>query len=119
MSRLASENLKMDETNALLQQVPGLGFNTSNLVKTVGGEGGKVDPKTLQVEDTNAAVSQILGNGFVVEQLSEGKRVASNKGRRKIEEALAILQDASQQLRSSSARERVAIRISEISKTLL
>lgn len=78
MSKLMSDDFKIDETNALLRKVPGLGFSTASLVKTVGGDGGKIDPNTLQVENTNAAVCSILGNGFVKENLSEAAPAAAS-----------------------------------------
>lgn len=79
MGRLPSDDFKIDETNALLQRVPGLGFSTKSLVKTVGGDGGKINPNTLQVEDTNSAVANILGKGFVAEKLTENRKPVKSR----------------------------------------
>jgi hypothetical protein len=69
-SNLPSSGLKIDATNDLLAQVPGLGFKIPGVSenKQPGMAAHKgMDPATLQIEQTNDLVSRVLGKEFVTE----------------------------------------------------
>lgn len=70
-SNLPSKGLKIDATNELLSQVPGLGFKIPGVAESkqpgAGAHKG-MDPKLLQVEQTNELVSKVLGKEFITEE---------------------------------------------------
>lgn len=91
---LPSDEFKIAETNALLARVPGMSAMMPTVAKTVGGNGGQVDPQTLQVEDTNSAVMKIVGAGFIKEQLGGAGQSQSRKRKVLREDGMDALQQA-------------------------
>ena len=55
-----SDQFRIDETNELLGQVPGLGFAVPGKQRVTGGNDRKLDSR-MQVESTNSAVEAITG----------------------------------------------------------